>query len=195
MGLTKMEFSPATGLRDTTAYASEPATGTAAREQVQGRLDEVMNYLNNVLTVEIDTKLAPIIGVTATPTELNVLGGIPTTLTATELGYVDGVTSAIQTQLNAKSPLSTLATASLVAATWTGASAPFSYVLAVAGVTATSNQEVLPTITITAAELLALQSANIIDGGQAAGSITLLAYGTKPVIAIPIRVIKRGDIA
>lgn len=38
--------------------------------------------------------------VTASKDELNVLDGIPATLTATELGYVDGVTSAIQTQLN-----------------------------------------------------------------------------------------------
>lgn len=38
--------------------------------------------------------------VTASAAELNVLDGIPATLTATELGYVDGVTSAIQTQLN-----------------------------------------------------------------------------------------------
>src|SRR3990167_7634168 len=43
--------------------------------------------------------------VTASPAELNVLDGIPGTLTATELGYVDGVTSAIQTQLNTKAPL------------------------------------------------------------------------------------------
>ena len=41
-------------------------------------------------------------GATVTTAELNVLDGIPGTLTATELGYVDGVTSAIQTQLNAK---------------------------------------------------------------------------------------------
>jgi fructose-specific component phosphotransferase system IIB-like protein len=41
-------------------------------------------------------------GVTATTTELNVLDGIPATLTATELGYVDGVTSAIQTQIDGK---------------------------------------------------------------------------------------------
>jgi len=40
--------------------------------------------------------------VTATAAEVNVLDGIPATLTATELGYVDGVTSAIQTQLNSK---------------------------------------------------------------------------------------------
>jgi hypothetical protein len=41
-------------------------------------------------------------GITATTAELNVLDGIPGTLTATEIGYLDGVTSAIQTQLNAK---------------------------------------------------------------------------------------------
>jgi hypothetical protein len=39
--------------------------------------------------------------ITSTPAELNVLDGIPSGLTATELGYVDGVTSSIQTQLNA----------------------------------------------------------------------------------------------
>lgn len=43
--------------------------------------------------------------VTASAAELNVLDGIPATLTFTELGYVDGVTSAIQTQLDAKQPL------------------------------------------------------------------------------------------
>mgnify|MGYP003424337975 FL=1 len=41
-------------------------------------------------------------GITATVAELNVLDGIPGTLTATEIGYLDGVTSAIQAQLNAK---------------------------------------------------------------------------------------------
>ena len=40
--------------------------------------------------------------VTASATELNVLDGIPATLTATELGYSDGVTSAIQTQIDTK---------------------------------------------------------------------------------------------
>ena len=43
-------------------------------------------------------------GVTSTAAELNALDGIPGTLTATELGYVDGVTSSIQTQLGTKSP-------------------------------------------------------------------------------------------
>ena len=48
--------------------------------------------------------------ITATGAELNVLDGVPAGLTATELGYSDGVTSAIQTQINAKGDAS-LATA------------------------------------------------------------------------------------
>lgn len=39
--------------------------------------------------------------VTATAAEVNKLAGTPAGLTSTELGYVDGVTSAIQDQLNA----------------------------------------------------------------------------------------------
>jgi len=39
--------------------------------------------------------------VTSTAAELNVLDGIPSGLTATEIGYMDGVSSAVQTQLNA----------------------------------------------------------------------------------------------
>ena len=44
--------------------------------------------------------------VTATTAEINVLDGIPAGLTATELGYVNGVTSAIQTQIDAKATTS-----------------------------------------------------------------------------------------
>ena len=47
----------------------------------------------------LPTSLADL-GVTSSAAELNALDGIPATLTATELGYVDGVTSSIQTQLN-----------------------------------------------------------------------------------------------
>lgn len=44
-------------------------------------------------------------GLTATTAELNKLAGTPAGLTSTELGYVDGVTSAIQTQIDTKAPL------------------------------------------------------------------------------------------
>ena len=83
--------------------------------------------------------------------------------------------------------------ATLLAASWTGTSAPYTYTLAVNGVTANSNQELLPALNITEEQLTALQAANIQDGGQAANSITLTAFGDKPTIDLPIRVIVRGD--
>jgi hypothetical protein len=49
--------------------------------------------------------------VTASAAELNVLKDIPGTLTSVELGYVDGVTSSIQTQLNDKQALDATLTA------------------------------------------------------------------------------------
>tara|TARA_R100000664_G_scaffold23831_1_gene33458 strand:- start:2661 stop:3767 length:1107 start_codon:yes stop_codon:yes gene_type:complete len=54
------------------------------------------------LALLTSTEVAILDGATVTTAELNVLDGIPAGLTATELGYVDGVTSAIQTQLDAK---------------------------------------------------------------------------------------------
>ena len=84
-------------------------------------------------------------------------------------------------------------TATLLASGWTGSEAPFVYTLAIAGVTATSYQELVPAVNITAEQLKALQAANITDGGQAAGSMTLKAYGKVPTVDIPIRVIKEGE--
>ena len=83
----------------------------------------------------------------------------------------------------------TIVTATLAANGWSNGA----YILTVSGVTATSNQEILPAVNITAEQLEALQGANIQDGGQTAGNITLKAYGDVPTIDIPIRVIKRGD--
>lgn len=84
-------------------------------------------------------------------------------------------------------------TATLLASGWTGSEAPFVYTLAIAGVTATSYQELVPAVDITAEQLKALQAANITDGGQAAGSMTLKAYGKVPTVDILIRVIKEGE--
>lgn len=84
-------------------------------------------------------------------------------------------------------------TATLLASGWTSSEAPFVYTLAIAGVTATSYQELLPAVNITAEQLKALQAANITDGGQAAGTMTLKAYGKVPAVDIPIRVIKEGE--
>ncbi len=102
-----------------------------------------------------------------------------------------GVTAAVK-GTDYSGPKATV-TATLLASGWTGSEAPFVYTLAIAGVTATSYQELLPAVNITAEQLKALQAANITDGGQAAGSMTLKAYGKVPTLDIPIRVIKEGE--
>lgn len=89
-------------------------------------------------------------------------------------------------------PATTL-TKTLLASEWIGSEPPFTYTLSVAGVTTTSNQDVLPDVNISAGELEAFQAANIQDGGQTAGSITLKAWGYRPDINIPVRIIIRGD--
>ena len=85
---------------------------------------------------------------------------------------------------------STIKSFTLTAASWSDGSYTISDTL----ITASSNQEVLPAIGITADQLKALQKAMLVDGGQAVGSLTLTALGTVPTIDIPIRVIFRGTI-
>ena len=115
---------------------------------------------------------------------------------AAKTGVAGGIAGYDSTasQLANKSLKSSISTATLPASGWTGSAAPYSYALSVAAVTATSANELLPGASITADQLDALQSANIQDGGQAAGHITLLAYGDKPGIDLPVRVIVRGDL-
>ena len=80
----------------------------------------------------------------------------------------------------------------LASASWAGTAAPYTYTISNSAITATSTQEVSPATDITADQLTALQSANIIDGGQAAGSMTLKAFGEKPSVDIPVRIIVKG---
>tara|TARA_S200000501_G_scaffold223387_1_gene209505 strand:- start:420 stop:1604 length:1185 start_codon:yes stop_codon:yes gene_type:complete len=91
-----------------------------------------------------------------TQAECQILDGA--TLTTTELNYVDGVTSAIQTQLNNKQPLDSELTELATMASGTAS--------ALADLTGTECQ-ILDGATITTTEL------NIIDGGTSASSTTL----------------------
>lgn len=122
------------------------------------------------------------------------VGDFQTKVTASGLLKGDGAggVTAAAAGTDYSGPRATV-TATLLASGWTGSEAPFVYTLSVAGVTATSYQELLPAVNITAEQLKALQAANITDGGQAAGSMTLKAYGKVPTVDIPIRVIKEGE--
>ena len=74
----------------------------------------------NMIKYALKTQFSGLTGTTAitsSEAELNVLDGIPAGLTSTELGYVDGVTSAIQTQIDAKGVGDAVKSAD---AAWTG---------------------------------------------------------------------------
>lgn len=89
-------------------------------------------------------------------------------------------------------PISTTTEATLAAASWSGNSAPYTYTLTVNGVTDTSTQEIVFAASINLEQLTAGQNANIQDGGQSANTIVLKAWGEKPTVDLPIRVIMRG---
>ena len=96
--------------------------------------------------------------------------------------------------INTKSNKSTLTTKTLSKTSWTGSEPPDTYSLSVSGVTTTSVQEILPTTSATEEQITALQAANMQDGGQSAGKITIKAWGDKPEIDLPVRIIIRGDL-
>lgn len=82
----------------------------------------------------------------------------------------------------------------VAAAQWEGDEAPWSQTLAVPGVTDKSLNAVYLAASATDEQREAWNLAAIADGGQAAGEITLLAYGEKPEIDIPI-IVSVGAIA
>lgn len=101
--------------------------------------------------------------------------------------------NATQSLFDGKAAISKTVEATLFVANWTGDAAPYTYTLAVEGVTKTSNQEILPTANITWEQLIGLQGTNMIDGGQDTNTIILKATKNKPTVDIPIRIILRGD--
>lgn len=55
MAQTPFAFTPSTGIRDTTAYPTVPASEAAARDQFQQGPDQLRDYINNTVNPAIDT--------------------------------------------------------------------------------------------------------------------------------------------
>ena len=83
---------------------------------------------------------------------------------------------------------STIVSTTLYAATWNGGT----YTITNDLITSTSNQEIIPAVGLTKDQYKAMRTAQLVDGGQTTGSLTLKALGTVPTIDIPIRIIYRG---
>ncbi|MCM1218137.1 MAG: hypothetical protein NC548_26930 [Lachnospiraceae bacterium] len=86
--------------------------------------------------------------------------------------------------------ISMQATATLTT-NWAGAEAPYSQTVTVRGVAANSIVDIDVVGSVTAEQLDAFINAKIVDGGQAANSITLKAFGDRPEIEIPIKIVVR----
>ena len=74
----------------------------------------------------------------------------------------------------------------LVAGTWSGSSAPFTYTVSVQGVTANNNVDVSLSSSATVAQAKMWAKAMVLNATQTTNSITLKAYGKKPTANIPI---------
>jgi len=93
-----------TKINDTLSIASSGGVGGGQVDTIVAgsNIDvDSTDPANPIVSVETLT-LSDISDITASTAEVNVLDGIPATLTATELGYIDGVTSSVQSQINAK---------------------------------------------------------------------------------------------
>lgn len=93
----------ATGTNPTiSAIGNDTNIGITLTPKGTGRTNIGQLALDGTTITTTAAQLNVLASVTATAAELNKLAGTPAGLTSTELGYVDGVTSAIQTQLDAK---------------------------------------------------------------------------------------------
>lgn len=81
----------------------------------------------------------------------------------------------------------------LSASSYTDSGDHWFYDVSDALITATSNQEIIPSTTIVPDQLKALQKANLVCDSQIAGHFYLRVFGTKPTIDIPITIIFRGN--
>ena len=111
-------------------------------------------------------------------------------ISSTSTAYSSSKTN---TLLNTKVNKSSKVSATMYASSWSGSSAPYTITLSINGVTTSNNVEILIPGSATNAQVEAWMAAGIVNGTQAANSVTLKAYGDKPSINIPIEAIIRND--
>ena len=83
----------------------------------------------------------------------------------------------------------------LIASSWKGESAPFTYDVTMSEIDSTTYAiEVAPSVDASTNQELSYMKAGLCGGDINDGTFTLQAYGKKPGIDIPIVVIVRGEI-
>lgn len=113
-------------------------------------------------------------------------------ITAKDLGDLQDNVKALKTETEQKAAKTVERTATLTVAGWTGSEAPYTQTVAVAGLAGDAHLIVGLAPSATAEQAEAAASALLLATGQAAGSITVSAYGEKPEAAIPILIMEVG---
>lgn len=110
-----------------------------------------------------------------------------------DVEYLNQNADKIDSAIASKADKSIEKSATLLASSWIGDTAPYYITITVEEATATNNIEILPAATLIQEQYEAMSSAGITGADQAEGSVTLKAFGEKPTIDLPIIVIVRGD--
>lgn len=134
-------------------------------QKIQNKIDQISSTINSTIDQKINTA----------KTEIN---------------------SSVDNKLRNYVQKSNKSTITVQASGWTGddRNPPFSNVLTITGVTPTNNVEILLPGTASLEQVEAWCAAGVVHGTQTTNSITLLGYGDKPEIDIPLEVIIRKDI-
>lgn len=163
---------------------SLPADGGNAATVGGKTVDDLLDYRNFTHTPHI-----PVI-----PESLPANGGDADTIGGKDLDYImnyDNMENAPPAPTAQSLGLISTQTTAQLSTEWTGAEVPYSQTITVSGVNTDSVVDIDVAGTVTAEQLDAYINAKIVDGGQAAGSITLKAFGDKPEVAIPIKIVIR----
>jgi hypothetical protein len=98
----------------------------------------------------------------------------------------------IDTAMGERAMKSVIIAKTLTSAGWLGSSAPYTQTVDIEGLAADANGTVGLAPTATAAQMEAAADAKLLVTAQAAGSITVSAFGDKPTINLPIQILIVG---
>lgn len=113
--------------------------------------------------------------------------------TKTELqNKITSNTTEISSLKTAKADKPVVKSVTVPASGWSGDTFPYTNTISVSGVTSSNVVDLTLPSTVTSEEISVYQAAQILNASQAAGTITLNAWGTAPTINLPLTVIIRG---